>query len=83
MKKLLFCIGLVAAMVSCSDEKNPVYDYPVRPGETVVPSVKAEAVKATVEGKVSEICPASVLRHKPGAILYLDNDSSKLLESSL
>ena len=47
----------------------------------IVPAAtKAEAVKATVEGKVSEICPASVLRHKPGAILYLDNDSSKLLE---
>jgi glucosamine-6-phosphate deaminase len=46
----------------------------------IVPAAtKAEAVKATVEGEVSEICPASVLRHKPGAILYLDKDSSKLL----
>lgn len=47
----------------------------------IVPAAtKAEAVKATISGKVCEICPASVLRHKPGAILYLDNDSSKLLE---
>ena len=47
----------------------------------IVPAAtKAEAVKATISGKVCEICPASVLRHKSGSILYLDNDSSKLLE---
>ena len=44
MKKLLFCIGLVAAMVSCSDEKNPIYDYPGRPGVETIPAVKAEPV---------------------------------------
>lgn len=40
---------------------------------------KAEAVKATVEGDIDPVCPASILRKKAGARLYLDNDSSKLL----
>lgn len=46
----------------------------------IVPAAtKAEAVKATVTGEISESCPASVLRRHPNATLYLDSDSSSLL----
>lgn len=43
----------------------------------VVPAAtKAEAVKNTVTGPVSEKCPASILRTHENAILYTDNDSA-------
>ena len=42
----------------------------------VVPAAtKAEAVKNTVYGQISEDCPASILRKHPNAILYCDSDS--------
>ena len=40
---------------------------------------KANAVKACVEGPVTEACPASILRTCPGAKLYLGPDSASLL----
>ena len=47
----------------------------------VVPAAtKARAVRAACTGPVKESCPASVLRCHPGAVLYLDPDSSSLLE---
>ena len=46
----------------------------------VVPaSTKANAVKNTVEGEISEKCPATILRQKDNAVLYCDADSSALL----
>lgn len=46
----------------------------------VVPAAtKAEAVKNTVNGPVSEICPASILRTHDNAVLYTDSDSASLL----
>jgi len=46
----------------------------------VVPTtLKAQAVYDTVCGEVTENCPASILRTKDGAILYLDSESAKLL----
>lgn len=43
----------------------------------VVPgATKAEAIKNTLEGPVSQSCPASILRRHPQAILYLDVDSA-------
>ncbi|MBR2634847.1 MAG: glucosamine-6-phosphate deaminase [Clostridia bacterium] len=42
-------------------------------------ATKAEAVRATVEGPVTEDCPATVMRNHPHATLYLDPDSGKLL----
>jgi len=42
---------------------------------------KAEAVNHTLNGEISEACPASILRTKKGAILYLDRDSASLLET--
>ncbi len=42
----------------------------------VVPAAtKAEAVKNTVCGPVTEDCPASILRRHPNAVLYCDSDS--------
>jgi glucosamine-6-phosphate deaminase len=43
---------------------------------------KANAVKCSVEGPISEACPGSLLRRHPDAILYLDRQSASLLSRS-
>lgn len=46
----------------------------------VVPGIrKAQAVYNTINGEINEKCPASILRTKKAAILYIDGDSSSLL----
>lgn len=46
----------------------------------IVPAItKAQAVKDTINGEISEKCPASVLRLHKNATLYLDDKSSSLL----
>ena len=40
---------------------------------------KAEAVLGTVRGPIAESCPASALRRHPGATLYLDRESARLV----
>jgi glucosamine-6-phosphate deaminase len=40
---------------------------------------KAEAVKCAVEGPVDPECPASILQNHSSCFLYLDKDSSSLL----
>ena len=46
----------------------------------VVPDArKAHAVKLCVEGEITPMAPASILRTHPSATLYLDRDSSSLL----
>ncbi|HTQ96095.1 MAG TPA: hypothetical protein VMH89_04780, partial [Candidatus Acidoferrum sp.] len=40
---------------------------------------KAPAVKATIEGAISPIAPASILRQHPNVTLYLDKNSASLL----
>ena len=46
----------------------------------VVPTEKkAEAVRNTVYGTISEVCPASILRQHEHAVLYCDEASAKLL----
>ena len=46
----------------------------------VVPALtKAEAVRNTVHGPVSEVCPASILRTHSNAVLYTDSDSASLI----
>jgi glucosamine-6-phosphate deaminase len=48
----------------------------------MVPGVrKAEAIRAALEGPVTEDCPASILREHPNVTLFLDRDSSSLLTS--
>jgi len=42
-------------------------------------SRKAKAVKDSLEGPLTELCPASILKTAPNAHLYLDKDSSALL----
>ncbi len=47
----------------------------------IVPAItKSAAVRDTVHGEISEKCPASVLRLHKNAKLYLDSDSSSLLD---
>lgn len=46
----------------------------------IVPSrTKAQAVYNTLNGEINESCPASILRTKENAMLYLDSDSAALL----
>ena len=46
----------------------------------IVPApTKANAVKETLTGSIDEHCPASILRLQENAVLYLDDQSSKLL----
>ncbi|MBQ8302631.1 MAG: TIM barrel protein [Clostridia bacterium] len=48
----------------------------------IVPAkTKAWAVKETLNGTIDEHCPASILRTHTDATLYLDPDSSSLLEA--
>jgi glucosamine-6-phosphate deaminase len=48
---------------------------------SVVPDArKAEAVKRCVEGAISPLAPASILRTHPDATLYLDRESAALLQ---
>ncbi len=47
----------------------------------IVPApTKANAVKATLEGPIGEVCPATALRLHKDSILYLDGASSSLLK---
>ena len=47
----------------------------------VVPApTKAAAAKRMLSGSIAEECPCTILRTRPDAILYLDRDSSALLE---
>jgi glucosamine-6-phosphate deaminase len=42
-------------------------------------SRKAKAVQAALEGPITNMCPASILRTQPHAHVYLDKDSAALL----
>ncbi len=44
---------------------------------------KARAVKACLEGEISPMAPASILRRHPNATVYLDTDSASLLSPAL
>ena len=46
----------------------------------IVPAkTKAKAVYKTLNDPIDESCPATILRQKEGTILYLDNNSSSLI----
>jgi glucosamine-6-phosphate deaminase len=48
----------------------------------VVPDLrKAEAVRASIEGPLDPMVPASILRTHPDVTMYLDRDSASLLEN--
>ena len=47
----------------------------------IVPEArKAQAVRVTLEGSVTPMVPASILKEHPNTTLYLDRDSASLLE---
>jgi len=49
---------------------------------TVVPGkLKANAVAESLLGKISESCPASILRNHSNAVLFLENDSASIFQS--
>jgi glucosamine-6-phosphate deaminase len=49
----------------------------------VVPgSRKAEAIKATLTGRITEECPASILRRHDNAILFCDRNSANYIRVS-
>jgi glucosamine-6-phosphate deaminase len=50
---------------------------------TVPDPRKAQAVKACLEGEISPMAPASILRRHPNATLYLDTNSASLLSPKL
>ena len=41
---------------------------------------KAKAVKRTLDGEIDEECPATILRTKEKAVLYLDEASASLIK---
>ncbi|MPN46861.1 Glucosamine-6-phosphate deaminase 1 [bioreactor metagenome] len=47
---------------------------------TVPDRRKAEAVKGALEGEVTNLCPASILRTHPDVTTFLDRESASLLE---
>ena len=63
-----------AMTLTCPTLTKPKYQFCVVPAKT-----KAQAVKRTLTGEISEECPATVLRTLDGASMYLDQDSSELL----
>lgn len=66
-----------ALTVTIPEMMRSGYMYCIVPGKS-----KAEAVRDTVFGPVSERCPASILRKHPHAVLYTDPDSAMYLQSS-
>jgi glucosamine-6-phosphate deaminase len=49
----------------------------------IVPgAAKAEAVRDTLLGPVTESCPATILRRHPAAVLYLDPNSAALWQAA-
>ena len=52
----------------------PKHIYCMVPGKN-----KAMAAKRTLFDSIDEECPASVLRHHPGAVLFLDEESASLI----
>jgi glucosamine-6-phosphate deaminase len=47
---------------------------------SVVPDArKATAVKRCIDGEISEMAPASILRTHPATTLYLDRNSARFL----
>lgn len=63
-----------AMTLTCPTLTKPAYQFCVVPAKT-----KAQAVKRTLDGEISEECPATILRTLHGATMYLDNDSSELI----
>ena len=76
----MYVIGVSAGEERQLNVKFPD-DYPAEAlkGREAVFEVKAQAVKAALEGPVTEACPASILRTQPNVKLYLDGVSTALV----
>ena len=68
MKKFLFTIGLAAALVACTDESNPIYDFPARPYVEPMPAVtitpgasESAALEFTIAPQNADECAYLVL----------------------
>ena len=68
MKKILFTIGLAAALVACTDESNPIYDFPARPDVEPMPAVtitpgasESAALEFTIAPQNADECAYLVL----------------------
>jgi glucosamine-6-phosphate deaminase len=46
-------------------------------------SRKSQAVKSCLEGEISPMAPASILRNHPNVTIYLDADSASLLNGGM
>jgi glucosamine-6-phosphate deaminase len=50
----------------------------------IVPDArKAQAVKSCIEGEISPMAPASILRTHPNTTIYLDTESASLLSQAV
>ncbi len=63
MKKIFLAIAMLSAMAACTDEKNPVYEFPARPDVEPLPAVKITAgvaeqyaLEVTISPKNAEEC---------------------------
>ncbi len=68
------CVPKTALTLTVPTLTKAPYLFCIVPAKT-----KANAVYKTVNGEINEECPATILRLCDNSILYLDNESSKLL----
>lgn len=73
--KSLDCVPTHALTLTCPTLFAGAHLFCIVPAKT-----KAQAVKQTLCGEINEKCPATLLRRHKSAVLYLDNDSSSLLD---
>jgi glucosamine-6-phosphate deaminase len=71
-------VPLIAITLTIPALLKPDYLFCIVPAQS-----KAEAVYRTLNGEISEACPATILRRKKNVILYLDNNSSNLLDENM
>ena len=74
----------ISQVPTCAISMSPRQILKARELVVVVPDKrKASAVKACLEGEISPMAPASILRRHGHATLYLDSDSASLLSPGL
>ena len=74
----------ISQVPRCAVSMSPRQILKARELVVVVPDQrKALAVQACLEGEISPLAPASILRRHRNATLYLDNDSASLLSAGL
>ena len=74
MKKFLLSIGLVAALVACTEDKTPVYEYPARPDVEPMPAVTVTPVAAEYNALEFTITPVNAEECAYYCIETVDDD---------